>query len=80
MVTDGVDSVVWKFNDVPVQWVRGRKKETLDKKKLKLELILSGVDSSVLTTAFEKATTVSMGSPHLRIGGNANEKVGQEQE
>lgn len=52
---------------VVVQWVKGRRSEKVDQKKVRMGLALSGVDLSVIEDAYSRATTVTEGQPHLRI-------------
>jgi hypothetical protein len=57
----------WKFPDTHVEWAKGRRTEKVDTTKLRTQLVLLGVDAKVLDEAFEKATTITVGEPTIRV-------------
>ena len=61
------DKGVWQLGEAHVAWVKGRRTESLDKKSLRKELLLAGVEIEVVEKTFEKATTIRIGTPHFRI-------------
>jgi len=64
---DGAEPAVWRYGPAQVQYVRGRRTEKVDTKKLRKVLVLAGVELAVIEKAFESATTESVGQPTLRI-------------
>jgi len=50
-----------------VLWAKGRHSEKVDTKTLRRELVLAGLDITVIEAAFAKATTTSVGQPTMRI-------------
>ena len=71
------DKGVWNLGDAHVAWVKGRKTESLDKKALRKELLLAGVEIEVVEKSFEKATTTKIGAPHFRITEGNGEVPGE---
>ena len=57
----------WKFPDTHVEWAKGRRSEKVDTGKLRTQLVLLGVEQSILDKAFEAATTISIGEPTIRV-------------
>jgi hypothetical protein len=50
-----------------VLWAKGRRSEKVDPKTLRREMVLAGYPIEAIEKMFEKATTVSVGQPTMRI-------------
>jgi hypothetical protein len=58
---------VHDFGIAQAEWVNGRTSTKVDEKKVRMELALHDVDLKVITEAFAKGTSVTIGEPSLRI-------------
>ena len=57
----------WVFGKARISMVKGRRTEKTDVKKVRVGLMLEGVDATLVDRVFSQATSVSEGTPHLRI-------------
>jgi hypothetical protein len=64
---EGAEPAVWRYGPAQVQYVRGRRTEKVDTKKLRKVLVLAGVELPIIERAFAASTTESTGQPTLRI-------------
>jgi len=64
---EGAEPAVWRYGPAQVQYVRGKRSEKVDAKKLRKVLVLAGVELSIIERAFALSTTESIGQPTLRI-------------
>jgi hypothetical protein len=67
----------WVFGKARISMVKGRKTERTDVKKVRVGLMLEGVDSAIVEKVFSQSTTVSEGTPHLRIASASAAEEGE---
>ena len=58
---------MWTFPETRAEWTKGRHTEKVDTGKLRVALVLAGVDEETLKKAFEQATVATDGAPSMRI-------------